>query len=153
MANSSGLNERTSRTSLRGIATLYQGSIVLGFVLLRSARCQDLMSEVVAQELRPRLQKAEKCVRRDGDHVPWAIISVRTIEQKLLHDPGLVEGAVTAIGSNNIPMSERIAERLPDPSCFPPEDGVRPKRLFPRLVTIRRLPPLWRGYVTHNPAT
>src|SRR2546421_677627 len=27
MANSSGLNERPSRTSLRGVATLYQGSI------------------------------------------------------------------------------------------------------------------------------
>src|SRR5688572_8882116 len=29
MANSSGLNERPSRTSLRGVATLYQGSIAI----------------------------------------------------------------------------------------------------------------------------
>src|SRR5438105_2287302 len=35
MANSSGLNERPSRTSLRGVATLYQGSIN---VLLRKER-------------------------------------------------------------------------------------------------------------------
>src|SRR5260370_42424569 len=33
MANSSGLNERPSRTSVRGVATLYQGSIP---ILLRS---------------------------------------------------------------------------------------------------------------------
>src|SRR2546422_5578782 len=33
MANSSGLNERPSRTSLRGVATLYQGSMP---ILLRS---------------------------------------------------------------------------------------------------------------------
>src|SRR3990172_1880978 len=38
MANSSGLNERPSRTSLRGVATLYQGSIA---VLLRSVHAGE----------------------------------------------------------------------------------------------------------------
>src|SRR5688500_8610315 len=38
MANSSGLNERPSRTSLRGVATLYQGSIA---ILLRSLHVRE----------------------------------------------------------------------------------------------------------------
>src|SRR5438874_1716861 len=38
MANSSGLNERPSRTSLRGVATLYQGSIT---ILLRSLHARE----------------------------------------------------------------------------------------------------------------
>src|SRR3989442_15177973 len=38
MANSSGLNERPSRTSLRGVAILYQGSIA---ILLRSLHARE----------------------------------------------------------------------------------------------------------------
>src|SRR5262245_37967651 len=38
MANSSGLNERPSRTSLRGVATLYQGSML---ILLRSLHARE----------------------------------------------------------------------------------------------------------------
>src|SRR5262249_55917832 len=39
MANSLGLNDRPSRTSLRGVATLYQGSIAIP--LLRSLQARE----------------------------------------------------------------------------------------------------------------
>src|SRR5262249_19424655 len=66
MANSSGLNERPSRTSLRGVATLYQGSMP---ILLRAFHA--------VEEQRCRL--LESCKVRVGDGLEVAITRVHPI--------------------------------------------------------------------------
>src|SRR6185503_11145885 len=54
MANSSGLNERPSRTSFRGVATLYHGSIA---ILLRSLHACEQLSRRLLQACKIRISQ------------------------------------------------------------------------------------------------
>src|ERR1700730_6551941 len=70
MANSSGLNDRPSRTSLRGVATLYQGSIP---ILLRSLHSREQVGCRLLQSWQigvgDGLETATACVHSVADAV------------------------------------------------------------------------------------
>src|ERR1700730_11465842 len=74
MANSSGLNERPSRTSLRGVTSLYQGSIARSLRPLESVeeiKCRPLESDQVGigdglVVLLDRVQAIPKPVRHEN---------------------------------------------------------------------------------------
>src|SRR5437867_1334864 len=97
MANSSGLNERPSRTSLRGVATLYQGSICLTSpqsaesVRSMTARYADVTSPVSCS---PPASRPLLPTSRDID---FEICTFTVCSSAKTNDPTWVKKATTSL--------------------------------------------------------